>query len=62
VLLPLLLFPVLVPSLLAAVRATALVTQGDPMDQLGDWLTLLAIFDALYWFLCALMYGFVIEE
>jgi heme exporter protein B len=62
VLLPLLLFPVLVPSLLAAVRATALVTQGDPMDQLGDWLKLLAIFDGLYWFLCTLMYGFVIEE
>ena len=36
VLLPLLLFPVLIPSLLASVKATGLVLDGDPMSQLND--------------------------
>lgn len=62
VLLPLLLFPVLVPGLLASVRASSLIMQGDPMDQVGSWLALLGIFDALYWILCTLMYGRVIED
>jgi heme exporter protein B len=62
VLLPLLLFPVLVPGLLASVRASALVMQGDPMNQMGSWLVLLGIFDGLYWILCTVMYGRVIEE
>ncbi len=34
VLLPLLLFPVLIPALLGAVKATGLVIEGDPMFQL----------------------------
>jgi heme exporter protein B len=62
VLLPLLLFPVLVPWLLASVRASSLVMQGDPMGQAGSWLILLAVFDALYWILCTLLYGRVIED
>lgn len=62
VLLPLLLFPVLVPGLLASVRASALIMQGDPMDQTGSWLMLLGVFDALYWILCTLMYGRVLED
>jgi heme exporter protein B len=62
VLLPLLLFPVLVPALLAAVKATDLVLNGDPMGQLKSWLSLLAAFDILYWMLCSLLFGRVIEE
>ncbi|MBC7792757.1 MAG: heme exporter protein CcmB [Clostridia bacterium] len=62
VLLPLLLFPVIVPGLLASVRATALIMQGDPMNQIGSWTTLLVIFDGLYWLLCTVLYPRVIEE
>jgi len=61
-LLPLLLFPLVVPCLLAAVKATTLVMQGDPMNQLGSWLTLLACFDLLYWSLCGVLFGKVIEQ
>jgi heme exporter protein B len=50
-----------VPCLLAAVKATTLILQGDPMDQIGSWLTLLACFDALYWSLCGVLFGKVID-
>ena len=53
-LLPLLLFPLVVPVLLAAVKATSLLILGDPMGQLGAWTMLLVAFDAIYWSLCGL--------
>lgn len=61
-LLPLLLFPLIVPALLASVKATSLVIQGDPMNQLTAWIVLLAAFDLIYWSLCGLLYGRVIED
>jgi heme exporter protein B len=62
VVLPLLLFPILVPGLLAAVKATTLIVQGDPMAQLPSWTFLLVSFNLVYWILCALMFGRVMEE
>lgn len=59
-LLPLLLFPLLVPALLAAVKATGLLMQGDPMHQLSGWMTLLGCFDLLFWSLCGLLFGKVV--
>jgi hypothetical protein len=35
---------------------------GDPMRTLGSWISLLASFDAIYWALCGLLYGRVVEE
>jgi hypothetical protein len=61
-LLPLLLFPLVVPVLLSAVKATSLLIIGDPMGQARDWISLLAAFDAIYWSLCGLMFGRIIEE
>jgi heme exporter protein B len=60
-LLPLLLFPLVVPVLLAAVNATALVMTGDPMGQLRDWTLLLVCFDLIYASLCGLLFGRVAE-
>ena len=62
VLLPLLLFPLVVPALLAATKATSLVLQGDPMEQLGAWLGLLGGFDVIYWSLGFVLLPKVIEE
>jgi heme exporter protein B len=61
-LLPLLLFPLIVPALLASVKATSLVILGDPMGAIKSWVTLLAAFDLLYWSLCGLLYARVVEE
>lgn len=62
VLLPLLLFPLEVPALLACTRATTLVLTGDPMDQLPAWLSLLTAFNLIFWSLCALLFGRLLEE
>ena len=61
-LLPLLLFPLVVPVLLAAVKATALLILGDPMGQLRGWVALLLIFDLVHWTLGGLLFGRVVED
>ena len=61
-LLPLLLFPLIVPALLSSVKATSLLVLGDPMNALPSWLALLGAFDAIYWALCGLLYARVVEE
>lgn len=61
-LLPLLLFPLIVPALLASVKATSLLLLGDPMGQARSWILLLVAFDAIYWSLCGLLFGRVVEE
>ena len=62
VLLPLLLFPLVVPVLMGSVKAIGLVLAGDPLDQLGSWTTLLAGFAIIYWALCGLLFPYAIEE
>ncbi len=61
VLLPLLLFPLLIPALMGAVKATNLVMQGDPMGQLDSWLGLLGGFNLIYWGLGFALFPRVIE-
>jgi heme exporter protein B len=61
-LLPLLLFPLIVPALLASVKATSLAILGDPMNQSPSWIGLLGAFDLIYWSLCGLLYVRVIED
>lgn len=61
-LLPLLLFPLIVPALLAAVKATSLIFFGDPMGQISSWLTLLGAFDLIYWILCGIVFGRIVES
>ena len=61
-LLPLLLFPLIVPVLLAAVKATSLAILGDPMEQGRAWVLLLVAFDGIYWSLCGLLFERVVEE
>src|SRR5438309_7669599 len=61
-LLPLLLFPLVVPVLLAAVKATSLLILGDPMGQLRAWVSLLAVFCVLHLALGGLLFGRVVED
>lgn len=59
--LPLLLFPLVVPALLAAVNASSLQLAGDPMGQAGSWIGILSAFTAIYWALCGLMFPKVVD-
>jgi heme exporter protein B len=61
-LLPLLLFPLVVPVLLASVKATSLLILGDPMGQLRSWTILLVCFDAIHWSVCGLLFDRVVED
>ncbi len=62
VLLPLLLFPLVIPVLLASVKATSLVLLGDPMRQLGSWLVILVAFAAIYWSIGGVLFPRLVEE
>jgi heme exporter protein B len=62
VLLPLLLFPILIPALLAAAKGLQLVLEGDPMQQLGSWLRLLGGFNVLYWSLGFVLFPRIVED
>jgi len=61
-LLPLLLFPLIVPVLLASVKATSLAILGDPMEQGRSWLLLLVAFNGIYWSLCGILFDRVVED
>jgi heme exporter protein B len=56
VLLPLLLFPMLVPVLIAAAQATSALLGGDPMGDARTWAGVLAAFDVI--FFVATFYAF----
>jgi heme exporter protein B len=62
VLLPLLLFPMLVPLLVASVEATSLLLAGDPMGEVGRWVRLLIAFDIIFFVGALLAFEYVIEE
>jgi heme exporter protein B len=61
VLLPLLLFPMLVPVLLASAEASKAMLAGDPMHNAGAWVRLLAAFDAIFLVASTFAFDYVIE-
>jgi len=62
VLLPLVLYPVWVPILVAAVESTGLVLSGRPLSEAREGLILLAVFDAIFLGLGLLFFEHVVEE
>jgi heme exporter protein B len=62
VLLPLLLFPMLIPVLIGSVEATTLVVSGDALGNLGNWLQMLAVFDLIFLIATLFAFDYVIEE
>lgn len=62
VLLPLLLFPMLIPVLVAAVEGTSALLAGDAMGDSGRWIQLLIAFDTIFLGASILAFGAVIEE
>lgn len=62
VLLPLLLFPMLVPLLLAAVECSRAVLHGDVMGDWRAWLRVLVAFDAIFLVATLLAFDSVIED
>jgi heme exporter protein B len=60
-LLPVMMFPLVVPILITVVQSTLLLTFGDPMGQGRAWLALLAVFALLHWLLDGALYGKAVD-
>lgn len=62
ILLPLLLFPILVPVIIASVSATGIVLRGEGLSEASKWLKLLIAFDILFVTLSITIFEYVLEE
>lgn len=62
VLLPLLLFPLVVPCVIASVQASRLALAGDAMNQYPSWLSVVAAFALVQWLLGAVLFAQVVED
>jgi heme exporter protein B len=62
ILLPILLFPVVIPVLVAAVKASSGFLQGLPMDEITPWLNLLVTYDVVFTAVAFMVFDFVVEE
>lgn len=62
VMLPLLLFPMLIPLLVGSVQATGAILAGDPMGEAGTWIRLLVVFDVIFFIGALYAFEYVIED
>jgi heme exporter protein B len=62
VLLPILLFPVVIPVLLAGVKMTGALLDGETLSSVSNWLRLILIYDIGFTVVAYLTFGFVVEE
>jgi heme exporter protein B len=62
VLLPILLFPVVIPLFIAAVKASSGFLQGIDMAEIQPWLTLLIVYDVIFTAVAFMVFDFVVEE
>ena len=62
VMLPILLFPVVMPVLIAAVNLTGAVLDGRPWAEMQRWMQLLVGFDIIFGVISFLLFDYVVEE
>ncbi len=62
ILLPILLFPVIFPLLLSAVKASGAILQGLPWTDFSAWVNLLVVFDVVFCSAAFMVFDFVVEE
>ncbi len=62
VLLPILLFPVILPVLIASVKASTGFLQGLEMTEISPWLNLLIVYDLIFSAVSFMVFDFIVEE
>jgi heme exporter protein B len=62
ILLPILLFPLIVPVLIAAVKASGGFLQGLAFNEVLNWINLLVVYDVIFIALAFMIFDFVVEE
>jgi heme exporter protein B len=62
ILLPILLFPVVLPVILAAVKASTGFLEGSEMELIRPWLNLLIVYDIIFSAVAFMVFDYVVEE
>jgi len=62
ILLPILLFPVAIPVLIAAVKASAGFLAAIPLDEIMTWLNLIIVYDVIFIAVAYMVFDFIVEE
>jgi heme exporter protein B len=62
ILLPILLFPVIVPVLVAAVKATLMVLQGSALGDISIWMNILCAYDVIFLAIGWLVFDYIVQE
>jgi heme exporter protein B len=62
VMLPILLLPLAIPVLIAAVQATGWLVEGGTLAEVGGWVRLLVAYDLMVVAVSVLTFGYVVEE
>ena len=62
VMLPVLLFPIVVPAMIAAVKATGGILDGQPFSEIAHWIRLLVVFDVVFFAISFMTFDYVVEE
>lgn len=62
ILLPILLFPVVIPVVVAAVKATGGYLQALPIEEIRPWLNLLFVYDIVFTSVAFMVFDSVLEE
>jgi len=62
VLLPILLFPIVIPIIIGAVKGSTAFLQGLPMSEIWPYINLLIVFDVVYTTLAFLVFDYIVEE
>ncbi|MBM4405319.1 MAG: hypothetical protein FJ039_03930 [Chloroflexi bacterium] len=62
VMLPVLLLPILVPLVIASVKATGLLLDGEPWREIRAWATILIVFDVVSLVVSYIVYEYVLED
>jgi heme exporter protein B len=62
VLLPILLFPVAIPVLIAAVKASGGFLTGDDFSTIMPWINLLIVYDVIFTAVALMVFDYVVEE
>jgi heme exporter protein B len=62
VLLPILLFPLVVPVVIAAVKASGGILQGLEFSEISTWINLLLVYDVIFIAISFMFFEYVVEE
>jgi heme exporter protein B len=62
VLLPILLFPLVIPVLISAVKASGGILQDLPFPEIKNWINLLVVYDVIFIAVSFMLFDYVVEE